>query len=156
MWPGRHTKSDETPRHRHIQNGRGMRWKNMIRWGKYGWAALQTYTEIYKEKERKAGCDSLTDATKTKTNNNRHTKAVEKEERWERRERIEWEKKMRKPICLQSPPIHNDNNGKTTGEMHGTGKLLYGNGDFYEGGFTDNRRQGRGQFRETDGSVYTG
>ena len=71
-------------------------------------------------------------------------------------ERIEGEKRKDAKTDLFTITTYTTTTTTTTGEMHGTGKLLYGNGDFYEGGFADNRRQGRGLFRETDGSVYTG
>ena len=40
--------------------------------------------------------------------------------------------------------------------MHGKGKLIFSNGDIYDGFFLDNKMHGKGKFLYANGDVYIG
>ena len=42
------------------------------------------------------------------------------------------------------------------GEMHGTGKMTYSNGDVYEGEFIKNEENGKGKITYSNGDIYQG
>lgn len=42
------------------------------------------------------------------------------------------------------------------GQMHGTGKLTYPNGETYEGEWVFGKRQGHGAYKYLDGGSYQG